>query len=336
MAELKPSPAKRVWVAGSLLAVLVLTAIIPWQLTGTGAEGISLSASKSGVVEGQLESPTVLLIKDSTAKVNALKHARLKLRVVELASGDHYLLKMDPDISRKWHPLLRKTRDEVNAILDSIDLTSEQRGLHTITQQLVSGRLIADSQAYEVVNIVTDGDKFRETWERGGSVVYDGNAGVIFDPANRQARISRFVQAMTLRGLDTGPHMLQTLDALEKLPKRGRYALNSDGTVRRWVSYALPNDAWVEQTRYGYKQYSNAVTFPTVQISASYDASNALYRLLIIVIEDAEFDPDLPADAFRVAVPANTAVWNERGTPHLRAVTEPVEDLVKFVDDSAP
>jgi hypothetical protein len=318
---------RNIWLAA--LAILTLA----WNLTISEAVGAPPSPSKSGDIE-----PTVAAhLRDETAATQAaLKHARLTLRVVELASGDEYQLKMNPDTSRKWHRLVPKTRDEVNAILDSVDLTKDSRGLRAITQQLVTGRLIADSRGYEVVNIITDGNKVRETWDRGGSVAFDGKVGVVFEPANRQAKISRFGQAMTLRRFEAGIDMLESRLNFED-PTQWPYQLNDDGTPRRWITYGSPDEVLVEQTMYGYKQYSDAVTFPTVQITASYDESNVLYWLMILVIEEAKFDPDLAPDAFRVAVPRNTAVWTELvGLPGLRAVTEPVDDVVKFVVDGAP
>ncbi len=318
---------RHIWIAA--LAVLTLA----WKLTATEAVGAPPGPFKSGDIE-----PTVAarLRGETDATRVALKHARLTLRVVELASGDEYLLKMNPDTSRKWHRLLPKTRDKVNAVLDSVDLTKDNRGLHTITQQLVTGKLIADARGYEVVNIITDGNKVRETWDRGGSVAFDGKVGVVFEPANRQAKISRFGQAMTLRRFEEGIDSLQSLLNFED-QARWPYQLNDDGTPRRWIKYDRPDEVLVEQTMYGYKQFSDAVAIPTVQITASYDGSNVLYWLMILVIEEAKFDSELAPDTFRVAVPRNTAVWTELvGLPGLRAVTEPVDDVVKFVVEAAP
>lgn len=246
--------------------------------------------------------------------------------MVELALGDHYLFKMNPDLSRKWHPLLLKSRDQVNAILGSVDLVNDPRGLHKVTQQLVSGRLIADSAGYEVVKIVTDGPKFREEWERGGAVVFNGTVGATLDPANRQATLGRFASAMVLNSLKMNL-VQRPAQASPAVPKRRAYILNKDGTLHRWTSYWAPEGTWSEITLYGYKQYAEGLTFPTVQIDAAYVGVNAdtLYRLSMIVVEEAEFGAKAPLETFQAAVPKNTALWH---WSRLHAATEPIADVL--------
>jgi hypothetical protein len=76
---------RHIWIA--VLAILTLA----WSLTVSESEGTPPSPPKSGDIE-----PIVAArLRDETAATQAaLKHARLTLQVVELASGDEYQLKM--------------------------------------------------------------------------------------------------------------------------------------------------------------------------------------------------------------------------------------------------
>ena len=80
---------------------------------------------------------------------------------------------------------------------------------------------------------------------------------------------------------------------------------------------------------------------PRVSIDAEYSYRNSpegeivhgtLIGITVTVLERAEFNMEVPSETFRVAVPANTAVWDRRGELKLRAAEVATEDVLTLFE----
>jgi hypothetical protein len=91
----------------------------------------------------------------------------------------------------------------------------------------------------------------------------------------------------------------------------------------------------------GFKEYPHNIVSPRVTIDAEYSYTNSpegeivygcLLGITVTMLEQAEFNIDIPAETFRVAVPANTAVWDRRGDLKLRAAEVATEDVLSLFE----
>jgi hypothetical protein len=91
----------------------------------------------------------------------------------------------------------------------------------------------------------------------------------------------------------------------------------------------------------GYQAYPKNIVAPRVGIDAEYSYKSSpsgaitygkLLGITVTMLEQAEFNIDIPAETFRVAVPANTAVWDRRGDLKLRAAEVATEDVLSLFE----
>jgi beta-lactamase regulating signal transducer with metallopeptidase domain len=90
-----------------------------------------------------------------------------------------------------------------------------------------------------------------------------------------------------------------------------------------------------------FKEYPHNIVSPRVTIDAEYSYSNSwdgeivygsLLGITVTMLEQAEFNIEIPAETFRVAVPANTAVWDRRKELKLRAAEVATEDVLTLFE----
>jgi beta-lactamase regulating signal transducer with metallopeptidase domain len=268
--------------------------------------------------------------------------ARIRLRYMYLACGEY------KDTLQQRHELQPKTREEVIDVLNKVDLAIRPQELRQVRDQLLEGQLIVDQPVWKVVDIVKDGDKLRFDWEDGETVVFNGTMQVVASTKTRQASIYEgaplWYDGPFQRKLAI-PHF-ELLEARSSssppIGRRwvfadiyGRIMVDADGELDRMYRENPSNHFYHDIFQYGYAIFRRSnLLFPLVRAEAHYrnDQTQAVNRVTISVIEEAEFNEPIPAEAFRVSVPANTAVWDRRNGLKLRAAERPVDDVLTLFD----
>jgi hypothetical protein len=127
--------------------------------------------------------------------------------------------------------------------------------------------------------------------------------------------------------------------------------LSNYGDVQRPLLWTLDKDGQLVSVdeciqnrvrrQVGYKEYPNNIVSPRVSIDAEYSFINSpdneivygtLRGITVTMLERAEFNIDIPDETFRVAVPANTAVWDRRKELKLRAAEVATEDVLTLFE----
>jgi hypothetical protein len=167
---------------------------------------------------------------------------------------------------------------------------------------------------------------------------------VHFTPPQMGGRL-KYNQRPSVRGmmsLDEGS-LRVVFDNVERL--------SNYGDVQRPLIWTLDKDHRLEcvdecfknyaRRNVGFKEYSHNIISPRVTIEAEYDIVNSpdlelvygnLLGITVTMLERAEFNIDIPAETFRVAVPANTAVWDRRKELKLRAAEVATEDVLTLFE----
>jgi hypothetical protein len=84
-----------------------------------------------------------------------------------------------------------------------------------------------------------------------------------------------------------------------------------------------------------FREYPGGVVLPRVRITRFFSQSResiTISHITISIVDDAEFNIDIPDSEFRVAVPANTAVWDRRGATKLRAAETATDDVLTLFE----
>ncbi len=290
-----------------------------------------------------------------------MKSGRVRLKVLQLSS-----LQKDP--VQQGHELADRSKTEVEALLDGLDLT-DASCFRRIRDGLLAGNLILDHPSYRSLALVWNERGRRATWGNGETTVIKEACNFEYDPSERNASITdgRWFFAASpadwARQLLTVPlrsTILGDLPANRTAPSIERTAEGTTRVIFKQgprsssgieVSWLLgPDGTLLHATElYGFstvlreidfREYPGGVHLPRARVRTYYptlrsgkeEVSGPLQSLTISIIEHAEFNVDIPDSEFRMSVPANTAVWDRRGPLKLRAAEVPTEDVLTLFE----
>jgi hypothetical protein len=273
------------------------------------------------------------------------------------------------DPVQQGHELAQMSRLEVDAFLDSIDFVNDPNCLRKVRDGLLVGSLILDQPAFKTNEIAWNKSARRLSWSNGRTLVYDGEAFIQHDPNRRQVDLyaappyawfgDQSAQEMwqKLISLNYGMRDLARRPALQKAQTLDdgsrRLTFEANSTRREFgdinsLNWVIGGDGKLQSIelsfqyhvirQFGFQPYGRNVVVPQVSIDAEYSGwtpagdHEILLGLTVSVIEEAEFNTEIPQDVFRVAVPANTAVWDRRTELKLRAAEVATEDVLTLFE----
>lgn len=163
--------------------------------------------------------------------------------------------------------------------------------------------------------------------------VFNGELEANFDSANQQAMVYNLgasrLGVRYLRDFRMVPNPKVKKDATltgrtgDRVEfKAGRNPLIVDGTTGVLYQYSHCNDkgqVTEEIIQDCYATYPGGVIFPSLSIRVMYDAKGVLSNFTASWVDTAEFNRDLPKDAFTFPVPGNTVIFDKRLAGHLRS-----------------
>lgn len=235
------------------------------------------------------------------------------------------------------------TADGVQKLLSEANLAAIPGNFNVVRERLLVPPPKSDSKA---AVFLMDGKKTRQ--ESHGDVhVFDGEQQVRTNGANRQAGIYGIA----------GPYARQTLRDFRRVPppsfiehasvvsrngnditlKAASSTYRVDlptGIVNRLEQRDANGEIGYERLELGIVIHPGGILFPSVIWEAKYSLG-ALNWFSLVLIEDAEFNIDVPGNTFSVAVPAGTKMFDYRRDPHeprYMAVPEDTSDVMKLVD----
>jgi hypothetical protein len=212
------------------------------------------------------------------------------------------------------------SRDQVNTILDEVDLVSTPERLADLVEKLTGKRR---DPAWGVLRIKIDGENMREDNLSGGDAqIVFNNTKIIFDPANRQVILSSpgapkrgQLQVADLRLVPSLPKDAKVdagNDEISVVSKRLEYRIDkTTGLMKRRLDRDADGNLVREIVQLGETSDPNGILFPTVKVEASYNKGQCR-SINISIIEEMEFNKQLPENAFALAVGPGAVVIDER------------------------
>jgi beta-lactamase regulating signal transducer with metallopeptidase domain len=285
-----------------------------------------------------------------------MRSGRVHIKVLQLSS-----LQKDP--IQQGHELSERSMAEVEALLDGLDLTDESC-FRLIRDRLLEGGLILDHPSYRSLDLVWNETGRRATWGNGETTIVKKVCQFEYDPTERSANIAdgrvsyfappdwaKLILAVPLRSTILGdypasrsPPSIDSTSKGQTLVEFKSGPLGFNGIEMTWL--LAPDGALLRaKEQYGrgtvvreigFLEYPGGVHLPRVRVRTYYpmlrnekdEVIGPLQSLSISIIEHAEFNIDIPDSEFRMAVPANTAVWDRRGELKLRAAEIDTEDVL--------
>jgi hypothetical protein len=238
------------------------------------------------------------------------------------------------------------SRQKFNSLLELADLLKNPDGLKVLIEGLLGERVQLDAHTNDC-EFYTDGTRTREQNEHR-TLLFDGDNVVRSLLLNNQTNLktpsSSSVKRMQLRDfrlvpptnvLDRIAHVESLNGVLELSAQGGQLIVNeATGLVEHLVQRSDPDTVRSEVFQFGSEVYPGDIVFPEVVVRTSYE-SDQLYSVSVILIQDAQFNQDLPEELFAVAVAAGNKVFDYREVPddpEFIRVQEPVDDVVQHVE----
>jgi len=168
---------------------------------------------------------------------------------------------------------------------------------------------------------------------------------LLFSPPPQMGGMHKFERRPVVR-------KVELLDGgLRRVVFENAVHLRSVGDVQLPLTWILDQDGQLDcveeffqglvRRQVGYDVYPGNIVAPRVGIEAEYSYKTSptgevtygqLRGMTVTTLERAEFNMEVPPEAFRVAVPANTAVWDRRTELKLRAAEVAVDDVLTLFE----
>lgn len=219
-----------------------------------------------------------------------------------------------------WLPL---TPPQVATAFDGADLTNAV----TLAGFVETLRGPVGGQPWSVMEFLQDGKKTREGLvdKIDADLIFDGESVVSVHNAGKQATVT--TPALSSRGMiglgqfRPEPPAGRNFDSVErvgadvKLTAGGFTCLVDAATGLVKSSTEATGQVETRQTRTQRPtKYKGGVTMPGVAATFQY-ANGTLSYVELVVVEGAEFNAKLPADAFRLDMPAESVIVDARRKP---------------------
>jgi hypothetical protein len=192
--------------------------------------------------------------------------------------------------------------------------------------------------------------------KRQGSIrrVFSGKADTEYNSFNRQANLyagKSHIALIDKNDLCFLPYPLtpdrfgQPRPSPEKgkvIIDRGPVQLECDsetGQIAHVTRKRVDGQIDKEVFQFGFRTYPGGIAIPQVSVHLEYDPKSNPSLLTVYVLEKAEFNIELAADAFKVPVPKGTNILDLRfdpNQPSVRRISKPIDDLVPLADSLLP
>lgn len=278
--------------------------------------------------------PTDTLVSIWEGQRSEIINAHIKCRMVRVGK-DHLV----PLSRRQVHEALAKT-----------DPKDPARIFRTLLERTLKAPSKSERPG-TAVEYYYEGTRYKELLSSGACHVFNGELEAIFDNANGHAMVynpgGSGQGVRYLRDFRMIPDPKAKKDFIGRTGDRvelkaGRNPLIVDGTTGVVYRYShLDNKGQVseETIQDCYVTYPGGIVFPSLSVDAMYDGNGTLALLTAAWVDAAEFNRDLPKDAFTFPVPGNIVVFDKRLPDRLqsyrtRTVSPDLFEVVKQVFDA--
>lgn len=210
------------------------------------------------------------------------------------------------------------------------DLTKNPDDLKRIINGLRPTRKAVESPWMQTESYF-EGSKARETYldKEHSYQIFDGKKTIYYDGSNKQANIlgesarTRFLAKLRefravpdpdARGYRVIKHVGEVIGITGS---NEHFTTNFDvqtatGMIKRSIVQTKDGLITGEIFQDGFVTYPGGIVFPTLSAKAKF-VGGALSMIRITVLEEAQFNVPLPADAFEAEVPQGVNVFDQRG-----------------------
>jgi hypothetical protein len=231
-------------------------------------------------------------------------------------------------------------------IADSIRIADKAQLFDAIVEKVVGMKLNPSFTMFE--SCFDSGKlKFVPLDNSGMGQILDGKNKIVYQPANKQVILttpapsrvaSRKLQDFRDVPVPDQEYLVTNRDGMGRLHLRqGSSALLVDeatGVVYRHTRSSKNGDIKGDVFQEFYVTYPNGIIFPSLSISVIYTSSKTLYWISMSLIEEADFNVELPRDSFSLATPAGTTIIDKRvvGRAEVFSNLPATTDVVELAD----